>query len=142
MLSLVDVCTCMYMYSARVPMVIATSASGHSRQVVNKVPSCMCLPNWQLAPAVQHSNAIYYVLYIPVLNLHLRLLHTCVHHVYTGCHICTCTCTHMYRYSVHVAVYKGLFLELPSGRVIIITVYTFPSVYYSAISSLLHLVLT
>ena len=29
----------------------------------------------------------------------------------------------------NVAVYKGLFLELPSGHVIIITVYTFPSVY-------------
>ena len=29
----------------------------------------------------------------------------------------------------NVAVYKGLLLELPSGHVIIITVYTFPSVY-------------
>ena len=29
----------------------------------------------------------------------------------------------------NVAVYKGLFLELSSSHVIVITVYTFPSVY-------------
>ena len=40
----------------------------------------------------------------------------------------------------NVAVFKGQFLELPSGHVIIITVYT--QVFTSAVSSLMHLVLT
>ena len=33
----------------------------------------------------------------------------------------------------NVAVHKGLFLELPSGHVIVITVYTFLNVYNTAV---------
>ena len=42
----------------------------------------------------------------------------------------------------NVAVYKGLFLELPSSHAIVIIAYTFLKVCTSAVSSLLHLVPT